>query len=118
MADLTKELSVEKLNDESWTADKIERKARVASRYPTNNNQKSLFRQMAWCNDNKDSLGDLLRYIIDLEVDTNADTEEAKFFNAANKNTAVQKLRSAMITNNNNSAYLGLAKKYDYDAAD
>ena len=61
MADLTQELAVEKLNDESWTADKITRKARIASRNPVNNTQKSLFRQMAWCNDNKDSLGDLLR---------------------------------------------------------
>merc|ERR1712096_170404 len=49
MADLTKELAVEKLNNESWTADKIARMARVASRNPTSNAQKSLFRQMAWC---------------------------------------------------------------------
>ena len=118
MADLTQELAVEKLNDESWTADKIARKARIASRNPVNNTQKSLFRQMAWVNDNKDSLGDLLRYMKDVEVDTNADTADSKFFNAANKNIAVQKLRSAMIANNNNSAYLRLAKTFDYDAAD
>ena len=118
MADLTKELAVEKLNNESWTADKIARKARVASRNPTSNAQKSLFRQMAWCNDNKDLLGDLLRYTKDLDVDANIDTAQAKFYNDANKNIVVQKLRSAMIVNNNNSAYLRLAKTFDYDAAD
>ena len=55
MADLSKELPLEKLNDESWAADKSTRKAKAASINPINN-------QMAWCNTNTDHLGDLIRH--------------------------------------------------------
>ena len=50
MADLSKELPLEKLNDESWAADKSTRQAKAASRNPVNNGGKTLYHQMAWCN--------------------------------------------------------------------
>jgi hypothetical protein len=117
MADLTQELPFEKLTGESWAADKAARGARVASRNPQNNSDKSLFRQMGWCNNNTDNLGDVIREFKKMEVVATADTNQLQHFNAANKNIILQKLRAAAVSNNNNSAYLRLAKDFNYQAA-
>ena len=118
MADLTKELPIEKLTGESWAADKAARGARVASRNPANNSEKALFRQMGWCNTNTDNLGDIIREFKKMEVVATPDTNQLKHFNAANKDTILQKLRAAAVSNNSNSAYLRLAKDFNYQAAD
>jgi len=118
MADLSQELPIEKLTGESWAADKAARKARVASRNPANNSEKALFRQMSWCNTNTDHLGDVIREFKKLEVVATPDTNQVKHFNAANKDTILQKLRAAAVSNNNNTAYLRLAKDFNYQAAD
>ena len=106
MPDLTKELKVEKLSHESWEAEKQFRLNRVANRRPANNPEKSLFRQMSWCNANTDHLGNILRMVRDLKVTETPDTPEGKFFNAANKDDLIQKIRAAWISNENNTAYL------------
>ena len=118
MADLTAELPIEKLSEESWVADKAARKARMASRNPANNSEKSLFRQMAWCNTNIDHMGDLIRDLKNMAADATPDANNLKYFNENNKRSIVEKLRAAAISNNNNSAYLRLAKDFDYAAAD
>ena len=118
MADLTQELPFEKLTGESWAADKAARGARVASRNPQHNSEKALFRQMGWCNTNTDNLGDVIREFKKMEVVATPDTNQVKHFNAANKNTILQKLRAAAVSNNNNLAYLRLAKDFNYQAAD
>ena len=118
MADLTQELPFEKLTGESWAADKAARGARVASRNPQNNSEKALFRQMGWCNTNTDNFGDVICEFKKMEVVATPDTAQVKHFNAASKNTILQKLRGAAVANNNNSAYLRLAKDFNYQAAD
>ena len=107
MADLTKSLKVEEMSRETWEADKSARQCRVASRRPSNNPEKSLFRQMAWANRHTDTLGDLIRMVNELNVTDTPDVQGgAKYFNAANKDSLIQKLRAATITNDNNVAYL------------
>ena len=118
MADLSKPLPLEKLNDVSWNADKSSRQAKVASRNPSNNAEKSLFRQMSWCNSNTDHLGDLIRSINGLEIVATPDTDQKKHFNQGAKDNIIQKLRAAAVANNNNAAYLRLAKDISYEAAD
>ena len=81
MADLSAELPLERLNDKSWAADKAARKARIASRNPVNNSEKSLFRQMAWCNTNTYHIGDLSRDIKKITVDATADANQLQHFN-------------------------------------
>ena len=71
MSDLTKELPVEKLTEESWTADKNERRAKIASRNATNMNEKSIFRQMGWSNTFTDQSGDIIRHVKGLSSDDN-----------------------------------------------
>jgi len=118
MADLSKELPLESLSDESWFADKNARKAKVVSRAPSNNAEKSLYRQMAWVNNNTDHLGDILRFLNKFEVVATPDTAEKQHFNAGNKTNLMQKLRAVSVSNNNNAAYLRLAKDFGYEAAD
>ena len=118
MADLNKKLPLESLSDESWFADKNARNAKVVARTPSNNAEKSLFRQMAWVNNNTDLLGDILRFITKFEVDANVDTAEKQYFSATNKNILMQKIRGISVSNNNNAAYLRLAKDFSYEAAD
>jgi len=118
MADLSQELPFEKLTGESWAADKAARGARVASRNPQNNSEKALFRQMGWCNTNMDHLGDIIREFKKIEVVATPDTAQVKHFNAGNKDAILQKLRAAAVSNNNNTAYLRLAKDFNYQAAD
>ena len=69
MSNLTKELPVEKLTEESWTADKNERRANIASRNATNMNEKSIFRQMGWSNTFMYQLGDIIRHAKGLSLD-------------------------------------------------
>ena len=114
MSDLTKELPVEKLSNESWVADRAARQARVASRVANTNQQKSLFCQMSWCNTNTDNLGNLLRFVKNIEVVATAEANKTHF-NAATKKSLIEKLRAASISNNNNTAYLRLAKDFDYE---
>jgi len=118
MTYLTAELPLEKLDDESWAADKAARRARVASRNPSSNGEKSLYRQMAWCNTTTDNLGDLIRDVRKLAVDDTVDANHLKYFNADNKQVIMEKLRAAALFNNLNTAYLRLAKDFDYAAAD
>ena len=118
MADLTQELPVEKLNEESWAADKNERRAKVASRTPTNSNEKSIYRQMGWSNTFTDHLGDVIRQVKNLSVDNKADSADEKFFNEGQKKAIIEKLRAAILANNKNAGYLTLAKDYGYEAAD
>ena len=106
MADLTKELKVETMSKESWEADKAARASRVANRQPSNNPEKSLFRQMSWCNSYKDHLGNILRMVHELQVSDTPDTAENKHFNAANKDDLIQKLRAATIFSKCNTAYM------------
>ena len=73
---------------------------------------------MGWCNTYTDNLGDVIREFKKMEVVATPDTNQVKHFNAANKNTILQKLRAAAVTNNNNLAYLRLAKDFNYQAAD
>ena len=114
MSDLTKELPVEIFSNESWVADRAARQARVASRVATNNQQKGLYRQMSWCNANNDNLGNLLRFVKEIEVVATAEANKTHF-NAATKKSLIEKLRAATISNNNNTAYLRLAKDFDYE---
>ena len=118
MADLTQELPVEKLNEESWAADKNERRAKVASRTPTNSNEKSIYRQMGWSNTFTDHLGDVIRQVKNLSVDNKADSRDEKFFNEGQKKAIIEKLRASILANNKNAGYLTLAKDYGYEAAD
>ena len=118
MADLTQELPVEKLNEESWIADKNERRAKVASRNPATANEKSIYRQMAWSNVFTDHLGDVIRHVNSLSSDDKADTAGERFFNEIQKKAIVEKLRAAILANNKNAGYLMLAKDYGYEAAD
>ena len=118
MSDLTKELPVEKLTEESWTADKNERRVKIASRNAVNMNEKSIFRQMGWCNTFTDQLGDIIRHVKALSLDDKPDTAEEKFFNASQKQAILEKLRATVLANNRNSGYLALAKDYGYEAAD
>ena len=107
MADLTKSLKVEEMSRETWEADKSARQYRVASRRPANNPEKSLFRQMTWANRHTDTLGDLIRMVNELPVTDTPDVQGgAKFFNTANKDSLIQKLKAATIINGNNVAYL------------
>ena len=57
MADLSKQLPVEKMSDESWNLDKSARRARVNRRMATTIHEKSLFRQCEWVNRHTDQLG-------------------------------------------------------------
>ena len=118
MADLNKEMPLENLSDESWSADKNARNAKIVARAPSNNAEKSLFRQMSWVNTNTDHLGDILRFIKKYEVVATPDAADKQYFNAANKSILMQKLRAVSVSNNNNAAYLRLAKDFSYEAAD
>ena len=71
MSDLTKKLPAEKLMEESWTADKNKRRAKIASRNATNMNEKSIFRQMGWSNTFTDQSGDIIRHVKGLSSDDN-----------------------------------------------
>ena len=75
MSDLTKKLPAEKLMEESWTADKNKRRAKIASRNATNMNEKSIFRQMGWSNTFTDQSGDIIRLVKALSLDDKRKTK-------------------------------------------
>ena len=59
---------------------------------------------MGWCNTNTNNLGNVIREFKKMEVVATPDTNQVKHFNAAIKNTILQKLRAAAVSNNNSSA--------------
>ena len=115
MADLSKQLPVEKMDAASYLAEKVRRQGRVASRTVNNNFELGMKRQ---CQDNvdmRDATEDVLRKLNEVKF---VEEEAGDQFSKKTKEKIQKMLRNLLMLNHEQKAYLKIVETYGYEAAD